>query len=43
MINDDTITKHASKDAYNRDVYLFIIKKKKIIVIKEAQQVRDNL
>ena len=41
--SDNSVMKHAEKNEYFRNIYLFIIKAKKMIVIKSAQLIQNNL
>ena len=44
IINSDAaIVKYVEKDVYYRNIHLFIIKAKKIIVIKNSQLIWNNL
>ena len=43
MIDDTSDIKYDEKNLYFRDVYLFIIETKEMIIIKDAQKIRDNL
>ena len=41
--NDAAIMKYAEKNAHYKDIYLFIIIAKEIIIIKNSQLIQNNL